>query len=248
MIVAVTGQMRSGTSAVAEALHRMGCPVAMHTPAPMPPTWRFDWEDSKLSARLMGRDVSSLWLRDYLPERWRHAQQCYDSTCITLKSPYLAFARNELEIVAEMLEIPLFWVVLHRPQIDVDCSMSQWEILEPDVNKEIAQILTDPDASAGRAECDRPRDTAGIRIFPEDSVAGDHPAAGAGHRPLRREPSFSPFGTLVDDGSFDETLLCVRFRSGCHNSDQKYLQNRPDTHGNLRFCRISARRHNTVLF
>jgi len=154
MIVAVTGQMRSGTSAVAEALHRLGCPVAMHTPAPQPPTWRFDWEDSKLSSRLMSRGVEAPWMRDYVAERYRHAAMCYDSTCIALKSPYLVFAKEALQIVSEMRDDPLFWVVLRRPQIDIDCSISQWEVLDPDVNKEIKAILAGSDKWANTITVD----------------------------------------------------------------------------------------------
>jgi hypothetical protein len=148
MIVAVTGLMRSGTSAVAEILHRLGAPCAIHTPAPMPPTWRFDWEDSRLSARLMdASEVPAEWFVDYLAQRLDHAERCHFSQTVTLKSPLLAFSRAELGFAAEMLDVPIAWVIVNRDEARVAASMTQWEALDPQVNAAIALELSKPEWS-----------------------------------------------------------------------------------------------------
>jgi hypothetical protein len=88
--VFITGAARSGTSLVAAIVHRLGFQIAPTIPAPMPPTWRSDYEDPHFSLALMAGDrPSAEYLRRYLARRRAFSAACGFEGRIALKSPYL---------------------------------------------------------------------------------------------------------------------------------------------------------------
>lgn len=145
MIIAITGQMRSGTSAVAQIIHLLGIPVAVHTPAPMPPTWRFDWEDSLLSQSLTATqgDPDSDWFIDHLKARMTHATELFRSDHIALKSPFLCLTRDLLELCADVLHETVYWIILRRPQAQIEASMDQFPFLDFGANERIKKRLSE---------------------------------------------------------------------------------------------------------
>lgn len=51
-VTLIIGPMRSGTSAVSEVVHYLGSSCGTSIAAPVPPSWRSDWEDFELSTSL----------------------------------------------------------------------------------------------------------------------------------------------------------------------------------------------------
>jgi len=118
-IVIVIGQIRSGTSAVADILHHLGVPMGVSFAAPMPPVWRFEWEDTPIALTLAQheffRDASVrgegllTWFRDYLWTRGRHARDTWKTDRWGMKQPLLAVYADmllpELSLAASRLTI-----------------------------------------------------------------------------------------------------------------------------------------------
>jgi len=141
MIIAITGQARSGGAALAEALHHMGYPVAIQTPTPMAPTWRFDWEDTRLSMEIMRGAPDQQWFAEYLLSRFAHAETLHKTETVVLKSPFLALYREPLDYAAEALGDKIFWVVMEREQDQIELSMDQWPDLSRVDNEQIQEII-----------------------------------------------------------------------------------------------------------
>ena len=99
-VVAITGPMRSGTSLVAQVVHRLGYAVAPYIPAPAPPGWRSDWEDADLSTKLMlGR--TPRW-DAYITRRKRQAA-ALGFAGVAIKSPYLSLHLGAVRSRADIL-------------------------------------------------------------------------------------------------------------------------------------------------
>jgi hypothetical protein len=137
MILAITGQMRSGTSAIACAVHRAGIPVCVTMPAPLPPAWNSDYEDFTLSAALLEGKCDEAWFKEYFAYRRAHADLAFGHEHFAIKSPWLAFCALELNDLFD----DITWVKTSRDQAGIDASMSHHKQLNPDINKSIAQLL-----------------------------------------------------------------------------------------------------------
>jgi hypothetical protein len=141
-VLAIVGQMRSGTSAVAEVVHTLGCPVAVHTPAPLPPTYRFDWEDSELSNALAKGKMSKPWLVDYLHSRDKHSK-LFPSGWFAIKSPLLALHWYEIDEALDEVGVGDTCVVrVWRNPQEVERSMRLQPQLSVETNTEIRDAMT----------------------------------------------------------------------------------------------------------
>lgn len=109
--------MRSGTSLVAQIVHRLGFPVSAFIPAPGPPSWRSDWEDVNLTMRLMlGLDVN--WA-GYVDERRKLSHAMGFEGRVAIKSPYLALHHKDLKEAFPDAQ----WVKCVRADADIERSM-----------------------------------------------------------------------------------------------------------------------------
>jgi len=139
MIVLVTGPLRSGTSAMAQALHRLGVSMCVSMLAPREPEWRAEWEDPPISLQAhiefpLGKTKHShasrarfaRWTRKYFDER-----RVYDdgfrknwgqppADHIGAKCPLLLFPLRELE--AEFKD-ELFVILMHRNEDETEASI-----------------------------------------------------------------------------------------------------------------------------
>jgi hypothetical protein len=92
--------MRSGTSLVAQVVHRLGFAVAPYIPAPAPPGWRSDWEDPHLSTKLMlGR--TPRW--DLYIRRRKRQAAALGFSGVAIKSPYLSLHLEAIRARADAL-------------------------------------------------------------------------------------------------------------------------------------------------
>ncbi len=106
--VLITGPMRSGTSLVAQIVHRLGWPVSVTIPAPCPPSWRSDWEDPQLTTRLIrGQHID--WDAYVLHRRVASKALGFEGR-VAIKSPYLVMRREK---ITESLRVPL-WIKVGR--------------------------------------------------------------------------------------------------------------------------------------
>lgn len=105
--VLITGLMRSGTSLVAEMVHRLGWQAAVTMGAPIPPAYRSDWEDLGLSLPLVGRERWSAGrLQDYIGRRIDSSRIFGFGGKFALKSPYLVFIWPKLLTALRALDLP----------------------------------------------------------------------------------------------------------------------------------------------
>lgn len=95
--VLITGRMRSGTSLVAQIVHRLGFHVAPTIPAPASPSWRSDWEDPYLTGRLISRTPVE-W-PFYVANRKAVAKKL-GFRGYAIKSPYLALVWDKVVAAA----------------------------------------------------------------------------------------------------------------------------------------------------
>jgi hypothetical protein len=124
-VVAIVGQMRSGTSLLASIVHHLGIPVATVVGAPLPPKWQFDWEDPEFSTKLMHmRSVSHLWFCQYLARRAAATRALWDGSAFGLKSPYLALHWGDFVAACKAENHDLFVLKTMRSQEAIDRSMS----------------------------------------------------------------------------------------------------------------------------
>lgn len=124
--VLIVGQMRSGTAAVAEVVHRLGIPVALSMLAPVPPTYRPDWEDTDLVTALLPlaadhqmRDARG-FLREHFRGRRVGAERFFGSPRFAVKSPLLALCWDD--VLATIGPDPIV-IVVERDQAAIDASI-----------------------------------------------------------------------------------------------------------------------------
>lgn len=100
-VVAIVGPFRSGTSLVAQVVHRLGFPVALTIPAPAPPSWRGDWEDPELTLLLLqGVKPTADWYADYLRRRREQSRVVGFGGRVAVKSPLLGLAWEGFAVAA----------------------------------------------------------------------------------------------------------------------------------------------------
>lgn len=128
-LIAITGEMRSGTSMMAEVIHFLGFPVVVSMLAPGHPTWRPEWEDPDLAVQLaLGRGVTVESLVEHLRFRREAAerQAKYHGRSlpgISIKSPFLALNADAMEKAAIEVGMKGSWVVIGRGAEAVDASL-----------------------------------------------------------------------------------------------------------------------------
>lgn len=134
-VIAITGLMRSGTSMVAEVVHRLGWQAAPIMACPLPPSWRFDWEEPHLTKRLMLRQPIN-W-KTYIERRLALAERL-GFHGIAIKSPYLALRWAEF-----MLHAPadVFVIKTERTEFNVERSLEAHPQLSKDDQEEIRAAL-----------------------------------------------------------------------------------------------------------
>jgi hypothetical protein len=138
-VVLITGPMRSGTSMVAEIVHRLGYPVSVLIPAPGPPSWRSDWEDPALTMKLMrGQEVD--W-KAYVDHRERASKALGFEGRVAIKSPYLALYKAAIEKSFPRRETQ--WIVCVRADAEVERSMLAHPALSRTHQKRIRAALED---------------------------------------------------------------------------------------------------------
>lgn len=113
--ILILGPRRSGSSAVAEVCHFLGVPAVIKLLAPMPPVWRFEWEDADLSMALAAVAINARsWPdQDVAPEVWRRRLEA------TLREKR-AVARDVFRsdrIVMKCPDLVLIWDIL-RPMLE----------------------------------------------------------------------------------------------------------------------------------
>jgi hypothetical protein len=108
--------MRSGTSLVAQIVHRLGFQVAPFIPAPMPPSWRSDWEDPRITIDLiLGEKID--W-HEYMRGRAHLSKATGFLGRYAIKSPYLALRYGAISEAAP----EAFWIRCERQEEAVDRS------------------------------------------------------------------------------------------------------------------------------
>ena len=128
-IVGVVGQMRSGTSAVAEIVHRLGVPMGLSFGAPVAPTYRFEWEDMALSLAFGRYWVHGLepamgifaWWDAYMADRFKHATRLGLDRW-GFKTPPWCLLGDTLLSAARKLACTAL-IEVDRPQPNIDSSV-----------------------------------------------------------------------------------------------------------------------------
>ncbi len=126
--VLITGQLRSGTSCVAEIVHNLGVPVAFSILAPVPPTYRPDWEDADLALALvplmLGRQMRDplAFLKANFAGRVQHARRFWNSDRFATKSPVLALIWDDVLRACHPYGKPIV-LMTSRDQDDIDTSV-----------------------------------------------------------------------------------------------------------------------------
>jgi len=134
----VVGKMRSGTAAVSEILHMMGCTMGAWFVAPQPPSWRSDWEDNEFnrltfskmpfgSTEILEQNKFALQMRcdglysEYLIKR----RVAYENVkkarylgygCIGVKHPFLLFVFDEFKETLRRNGYRPISIVTQRPE------------------------------------------------------------------------------------------------------------------------------------
>lgn len=133
-LVLITGPFRSGTSAVAQVVHRLGFPVSGQIIPPVPPRWHSDWEDQFALLALqhaLNAENPSVWFSDwfprYLDERREHTTRLAGLTTwnprgFAIKSPLYAPFVNEIEAACNAIGKPLLIIKCQRVKADRDKS------------------------------------------------------------------------------------------------------------------------------
>lgn len=128
-LIAITGQIRSGTSLMAELVHFLGFPVTVAMHAPSHPTWRCEWEDPDLAYQL-AYGTSDVDFKSHLLMRRDSAlrQAKYfnrNLPGISIKSPFLAMEAEALEEACcdDQLGFELEWLVIGRQPDAIEASL-----------------------------------------------------------------------------------------------------------------------------
>lgn len=125
-IVLITGPMRSGTSLVAQIVHRLGWHASPLIGPPIPPSWRSDWEDPNLTLKLLdGLRPSPDWWRSYMNHRRTMSLAFGFKGRFAIKSPYLALVwPRVMEVVTDPFVIRTYRNAkemddsfMHHPQL-----------------------------------------------------------------------------------------------------------------------------------
>lgn len=143
-LVMISGQFRSGTSAVAQVVHRLGFPAGLWFAPPYPPKWRSDWEDSEAVTALMrlcpwgarptdeARDLFLDWFPGYLNRRMACLEMMQDrgvwaaENGVACKSPFYAFFHREIGEVCAKAGMKVRWIVARRDQDEIDASLAEF--------------------------------------------------------------------------------------------------------------------------
>lgn len=143
-LVMVTGQFRSGTSAIAQVVHRLGMQAGLWFAPPYPPKWRSDWEDAEAVTMLMrfcpwgsrptddAREEFLNWFPAYLNRRLSCVELMRDRDIwqaadgIACKSPFYAFFRREIAEVCGSVGLAPKWIVARRDADEIDDSLSEF--------------------------------------------------------------------------------------------------------------------------
>ncbi len=137
----ITGQFRSGTSAVAQVVNRLGAPVAVTVGCPHPACgWQLDWEDPE-TFRVLNRWIPldrprqaytglTNAIREDFRRRWLWAQSLADvggtdaPTVIAAKCPLFALCYEEVvEACVGLFDVDL--IALNRRQEEIDASVDR---------------------------------------------------------------------------------------------------------------------------
>lgn len=137
----ITGQFRSGTSAVAQVVNRLGAPVAVTVGCPHPACgWQLDWEDPE-TFRVLNRWLPldrprqaypglAAAIKEDLRRRWLWAQSLADvvgtepPTVIAAKCPLFALCFDDVIEAAHGL-FNLDIIALNRRQEEIDASVER---------------------------------------------------------------------------------------------------------------------------
>lgn len=130
-LIVVTGILRSGTAALAQALHHLGIPMAVSMAPPSPPTWLQDWEDVSAMRFLAGtigvkaitegiRDEFREWIPHYLAFRCKASADMdrameTRTAIIGTKSPLWLPFLSELAVAASRMGIEVTTIAMERP-------------------------------------------------------------------------------------------------------------------------------------
>jgi len=138
--VIVVGRMRSGTSAVGEVLHQMGCLMGTWFTAPIPPNWRSDWEDKDLNDIVFMRapfgtdkpaGVPNQKVYEdfspYLEKRKAHIDTLakvrgWRAPCYGVKQPFLLFFLPQFVEAVKRVGLEPMVIYSRRPDWQVDGS------------------------------------------------------------------------------------------------------------------------------
>ena len=120
--ILVTGPMRSGNAMVAQVLHRMGYMASPLINAPIPPSWRSDYEDEDLALRMMSGERPSVdsW-RIYLNQRQTVSLVLGFQGRYAVTGPYLSLGWDRL---LEAMPVKPFVIQTRRRAEDVEASMA----------------------------------------------------------------------------------------------------------------------------
>lgn len=143
IVAAIVGPMRAGTSAVSQVVHYLGFNAGQTIHAPIPPTWRSDWEDVELAKALsallpLGDDLPNSrqktamieFLAGYVEHRRRWADLVGEACGKplpgwSLKSPLLTFFLDELRaVIADEEDLRLRTLCVMRSERGISRS---WE-------------------------------------------------------------------------------------------------------------------------
>jgi len=140
--VTVVGQMRSGTAAVANVLHMMGCTMGTWFVAPQPPTWRSDWEDADFNRltfskmpfgsnqitdrHMLQSRIEGLYA-EYMKMRFAMTQtvakqRFLDTGAIGVKHPFMLFVLPEWRIALDKWGLEPIMIDVRRPSYMIERS------------------------------------------------------------------------------------------------------------------------------
>lgn len=134
-LVLITGPFRSGTSAVAQIVHRIGFIAVTTMTMPVPPRWHCDWEDHPAMIALhdiLSKNNRSFrfrkWFRQYLEARMVHAVSVSEFTSwhplgICIKSPMYAMFAGEIAEECRRVSKPLKIIVCERDRAERRASL-----------------------------------------------------------------------------------------------------------------------------
>lgn len=134
-IAVVIGQFRSGTSAVAQVMQRLGIPMAKAIMPPIPPVDQFDWEDLEMAEFYADlflrpqpitpamREAFTEWWPEYMVERVQHGLNLARGVgtvihAVGVKSPMLGLFLRQIRQVAEEKKWDLRVIVAERLEQD----------------------------------------------------------------------------------------------------------------------------------